>query len=186
MHKYSIQMSCLHWPDFNRFLSPAHYLIGMNVGCQKEVFGRCYDLCWVKYYAMSRKALISCYSKSKKINGRALMACRDSSLFRALLIQKLLRNLNRSSITSSGFTRWGAGQCFASMGCGAEQQQSQKRLPAPHSAPLHSTQDPTSATACIISHLSYTYLILKKFQSSRNYLLLLWRTKQQKFSNCIS
>lgn len=34
--------------------------------------------------------------------------------------------------------------------------------------------------------LSHIYLILRKFKSWRNYLLLLWRTKLQKFSKCIS
>ena len=38
MHKYSIQMSCFHWPDLNSFLAPAHYLIGMNVGHRRGHF----------------------------------------------------------------------------------------------------------------------------------------------------
>lgn len=100
MHKYSVQMSCLHRPNFNGFLSPAHYLIGMNVGCRNKMFGRCYHVCWAQYCRMGRWAEIQSLS-------RWIIELCWIAFYTALLIQKLL-HWKRIQI-SSAFCSWGDG-----------------------------------------------------------------------------
>lgn len=81
-------------------------------------------------------------------------------------MQKLLRNLNRSSISSSNFGRRGAGQCFASTGCGAEQQQSQKSNPrAPSSTP---SPPPLNTGSHQCNSLHYLTFILDLYSKSSN------------------